>query len=508
MHISNGRMVTGNQKRTNGISKILVAGIIVCTIMIIGIVVLMVYMQTSVLKVYVDGQAKSIKDGMIIVDQETGKMSISLEDFAKMLGYQYNNGEYNIISEDKDKCYIQTNGETASFFANSNIIYKSPITKERNIYEYYDLGDIVRKDESNGKLYTNEKGAELGYDINIEYDSKKNSVYVYTLSYLVEYYKTEATKWGYEYDIDEDDLENRKALLYGFMVIKKAEESGTKSEKVGVINTKNEEILGIKYDKLVFNENTNEFFAYDDSKVGLVSIEGNVLIPIKYEDIQVLDKDLELYVVTSDRKKGVANKKGEYVMYVEYDEIGIKSSDFANDRIVNPYLLMGEVIPAQKNQKWGLFDKKGNQILPIEFEEIGCNGANTKNSENTNSLLIIPNYKAIVLKKNDKYGIYNTKGVELVQCALDSAYSTSKGGVNTYYMVYNGQIMNIAEYLNKFMPEATKQQGEGQQNSGEQTDGQQGGEQQNGGEQTDEQQGGEQQNGGDQIDEQQYDEEY
>ena len=60
-------------------------------------------------------------------------------------------------------------------------------------------------------------------------------------------------------------------------------------------------------------------------------------------------------------------------------------------------------------------------------------------------------------------------------------------------MVYNGQVMNIAEYLNKFMPEATKQQGEGQQNSGEQTD---------------EQQGGEQQNGGDQIDEQQYDEEY
>lgn len=530
MHISNGKMVTGERKKSNKISKILIAGIIICTVMIIGIVALMLYMQTSILKVYVDGQPKTVSKEVITVDKETGKMSIALQDFAKLLGYQYNNGEYNDLSEDTDKCYIQTSNEAASFFANSNIIYKSPITKDRSTYEYYDLGDIVKQDQATGKLYTNEKGAELGCNINIEYSAKTNTLSIFTLPYLVEHYKAEATKWGYLYEGDKNDYENQKALLYGFVIVKKDKSSN----KVGVVNTKKQELLGIKYDKLKFNENTNEFFAYDDNKVGLVSVKGEVLIPIKYEDIQVLDKDLELYVVTNNKKKGVANKQGEYVIYTEYDEIGIKSSEFKNDRIVNPYLLMGEVIPVQKNQKWGLFDKKGNQILPLEYDKIGCNGTNGNkaNSETTNSLAIIPNYKAIILKKNDKYGIYNTKGVELVQCALDSAYSTSKSGVNTYYMVYNGQVMNIAEYLNKFMPESTKQQtdeqqgeeeqtseqqygneqnneqqGGEQQNSEGQTEEQQDEEQQNSEQQTDEQQGEEEQND-EQYDEQQYDEEY
>lgn len=507
MHISNGEIVTEKQRKTNGISKLLIAGIIICMVMIIVIVCLMIYMQTSVLKLYVDGQAKSIPEGVISVDQETGKMTISLQDFAKLLGYQYNNGEYNILSEDTDKCYIQTSDETASFFANSNIIYKSPITKERTTYEYYDLGDIVRQDET-GKIYTNERGAELGCDINIEYDAQKNSLYVFTLPYLVEYYKNLVTEWGYVYDIEDKDLENRKALLYGFLIVKKGEENAESSDKVGVINTENKEILGLKYDKLMYNENTNEFFAYDDNKVGLVSVKGETLIPIKYEGLEVLDKDLELYIVTNNKKKGVANKKGEYVIYTEYDEIGIKSTDFENDRIVNPYLLMGEVIPVKKEQRWGLFDKKGNQILPIEYEEIGCSGE-TKNkigSETANSLIIIPNYKAIVLRKNGKYGIYNTKGIELVQCALDSAYSTSKGGVNTYYMVYNGQVMNIAEYLNKFMPETTKQQNR----DSEKTDEQQSSEGQNDGKQGEEQQYSEQpsEQQDQQPEEQQSDEEY
>lgn len=509
MHISNGEIVTGEARRTEKSSKLIIVGIIICIIMIIAIGSVIFYMQSSILKIYVDGVSKNVPEELFIVDQSTGEMSVSLLDLAKLLGYQYNNGEYNELSEDTNKCYIQTEYETASFFTNSNIIYKSPITKEKNTYEYYDLGDIVRKDESTGKLYTNEKGAELGCDITIDYDTKKNTIQIFTLPYLAQYYETEVTQWGYvsgftnSEKVTQEDIENQKALLYGMIIVKRNEES----EKLGVINTKKEEIIGLKYDELTYNENTDEFFAYDDNNVGLLSSKGETLIPTKYEEIDVLDKEIGLYVVTtSDSKKGVVNKSGEYVIYVEYDEIGIDASDFKNDKIVNQYLLMDEVIPVQQNKKWGLFDKNGNMILPTEYDEIGCKGKNANDKEPTNSLLIIPNYKGIVLGKNDKYGIYNTKGVELVQCALDSAYSTSRSGINTYYMVYNGQVMNIAEYLNKFMPETTKQQNR----DSEKTDEQQSSEGQNDGQQGEEQQYSEQpsEQQEQQPEEQQSDEEY
>lgn len=507
MHISNGKIVTEQPRETSSASKWIIVGIVICLIIILVLVTLIMYMQSSVLKVYVDGVSKSVPEELFIINQETGEISVSLQDLAETLGYRYNNGEYNVLSEDTDKCYIQTSNETASFFLNSNIIYKSPINKDRNTYEYYDLGEVVRKDDQTGKLYTNEKGAELSCNISIDYDINKNTIQIFTLPYLVQYYNTAVTEWGYVSAIEEDDLENQKAILYGLLLVKKDEES----EKIGIISTENKEIVGLKYDKLIFNENTENFFAYDGDKVGIVSSKGSTIIQIKYEDIAVLDKDLKLYVVTSNKKKGVVNENGRYIIYAEYDEIGINPSEFENDNITNQYLLMGEVIPAKQNQKWGLFDKKGNNIVPFEYDEIGCsNKSNIVSEQSANSLLIIPNYKAIVLGKENKYGIYNTKGDELVQCALDAAYSISSGGVNTYYMIYNNQIMNIAEYLNQFMPNTSNQQTtqntenneqqsneeqNSQNNQQEQTNqGSENAEEQNGDTQSNEQQGQQEQN--------------
>ena len=91
-------------------------------------------------------------------------------------------------------------------------------------------------------------------------------------------------------------------------------------------------------------------------------------------------------------------------------------------------------------------------IIPVEYDEVGFSSGKVNNKV-VNTLLMIPSYKAIILgKKKDKetlYGIYDYTGNEIIPVALTSAYSVTSSGVNTYYMIHNGQEMNIEEYIQK-----------------------------------------------------------
>ena len=58
--------------------------------------------------------------------------------------------------------------------------------------------------------------------------------------------------------------------------------------------------------------------------------------------------------------------------------------------------------------------------------------------------MVIPQYEAIVVGKEDKYGIINTNGEEYVPRMLDTVYSITSSGEDKYYMSFtwpeeNGQ---------------------------------------------------------------------
>lgn len=430
-----------NTKKSKTTTIILIC-IVLLILAIIGIVIFMIVVQDMVLKIYIDGKLVTLRENVIIVDNSSNKVYVSIKDIAPYLNYEAHNGEYKVFSEDTNKCWVNTKRETASFFLNSNKICKVYPDQTMD-YEEYRIDDPVI--EKNGKLYVTDDGIKIGFNTTFVYDKSSNTITINTLPNLVSKYSN--TMKGYGYGGVSSDFENQKAILYNLFIVKKS------NGLYGVVDSKNNEIISSKYQSMVFSENTQEFSVRSTTnKVGIVTKTGETKIDLLYDNIITLDKNSELYVVKVDNKYGVVNGKGNGIIYAEYDQIGIASKNFPADNISNKYLLFDNFIPVYKNKKWGAFDKSGNIIVPIEYDNMGYTSTKA-GGKVVNPLLIVPNYKAIVLgKRNEEekktyYGIFDYTGKQIVPVRLDNAFSTTSEGNNTYWMTYNGKEMNIEEYI-------------------------------------------------------------
>lgn len=426
-------------------ATIILVSIVLLILLIIGILVVMLLIQDMTLKIYINGSLVSLNDDVIIIDEATNKVYVSIKDIASYLGYEAHNGEYKEFSEDTNKCWVNSKNETASFFLNSNKMSKVYPDQTMD-YEDYRIDDPVI--EKNGKLYVTSDGIQIGFNSIFSYDNK-NTIKINTLSNLVQSYNTIMKNYGYSGV--SSDFDNQKAILYNLFIVKKS------NGLYGVVDSKNNEIISSKYQSMVFEENTQEFYVRSTTnKYGIVTTTGETKINLVYDRIETLDKESELYVVKSDNKYGVVNGEGSNVIYTEYDQIGITSSDFSSDNISNKYLLYDNLIPVCKNKKWGAFDKSGNIVIPIEYDSFGYTSTKA-NNKTVNPLLLVHKYKALVLGKTDTeakktyYGIFDYTGKQLVPTRLDSAYSITSAGTNTYYMIYNGNEINIEEYIEKYV---------------------------------------------------------
>ena len=61
-------------------------------------------------------------------------------------------------------------------------------------------------------------------------------------------------------------------------------------------------------------------------------------------------------------------------------------------------------------------------------------------------VLIIKECNGTVLKKDDKYGLLDIAGKELVPLKVDGIYTLENEDTN-YYMLYNGKELNVIERL-------------------------------------------------------------
>lgn len=457
MQISGGKFNTKKeeaQERNKKISNVILICIAVVVIAIIAIMYSIIYIQKNTFRVYIDGKSINLPEGTILFDDATGKIHVDIMGIASYLGYDAHKGEFKLYTEDENKCWVECKNETASFFLNSNKISKAE-PNQRADYEDYTISDtIVRK---NNKLYCTPEGIKIGFNVTFDYHEEGKNIQIYTLPYLVKNYTEQFKKLGYKEGID-DDFNNQKAVLYNLFVVKKD------NNLYGVVNSQNQEIIGSRYNRMVFNENAGEFYVTNTtSKKGIVTQTGETKINLLYDDINMIDKNNGLYVVRNGNKYGVLGNTGNIVIHLEYDNIGVGVSNFPNNGITNRYVLFENAIPVSRNKKWGMFDVKGNLILPLEYDTLGYSSGATGNltGKVVNNLLIIPSYKAIVFgkeltvqdgnntKKVKRYGIYDYKGNELVVTALDNAYFVVNGGVNTYYMENNGKTYNIEEYLER-----------------------------------------------------------
>lgn len=437
-------LIGQNEEQTSKKGKKIVLSIlIICVVLLVIVIALIVffsYENSKELKFYVDGQRKEIPSGLFIFDETNGKIYMPIEEVAKLNGYEFFKGEYKMFTEDQTNCYIDNKNEIASFSSGSDKLYKYDATNDNSYAEEFSISEPVKI--INNKLYCSSDGLEIGCNMQFKYDSEKNSISIYTLPYLVTYYQEKAVSYGYVGIAD--TYSSKKVILYDMLVI--YVQDGKDQLRYGVISTDNQTIIGTKYDAIDFIEVSKEFKVTASGNIGVLSSTGEKKIEPAYDQVELLDNNLRLYYVENDSLKGVLDKNGKRVVYIEYEKIGIDTTLFPSNKIQNGRLLFDNCIPVMKNAKWGLFDKNGNVLTNTIFESLGCISSTTKD-KSQNNLLIIPSIEGIVVCRDKKYGIINSVGKMVAPCVFEKIYSVTDLGEDTYYMVYNGQTINLKDYI-------------------------------------------------------------
>lgn len=452
-----GTNMEEKQRKSKKAMAIIIALIVFLLIVSIALFVSIYYLKEAQFKFNIDGKAISTKTMQTdLFLYEGDNVYISLPDIAELIGYKYYNGGYKQYTEDKNQCYLEGTNEVVTFENGETKIYKTPV--DDLDYTYFTIDEPIRK-STNGKLYISTKGLNLACNLQFVYSKEENEITIYTLPYLTNYYVSK-----YKDAAIAQNFNNQKALLYGLLVVQNVDNTdksaSNRNIKYGIHNLQDKEIVGMKYTDIEFNEGSEEFIVKtEENKVGIITSKGDTKVSPQYDALKQIDKDLNLYMATSNNKKGVIEKNGKILIYLEYDEIGIDSTQFPTNDIKNKYILFNNAIPVKQNGLWGLFNIKGEKILPVEYYTLGCISGNGSSSKNANNILIIPDVKGIVVCKqydinNGKlqyYGVVNYKGQEMVPLRLDSVYSVVSDGQEQYTMIIDGKSYDLIQHIEQWV---------------------------------------------------------
>lgn len=452
-----GTNMEEKQRKSKKAMAIITALIIFLLIVSIALFVSIYYLKEAQFKFNIDGKAISTKKmNTDLFLYEGDNIYISLLDVAELIGYKYYNGGYKQYTEDKNQCYLEGTNEVVTLKNNETKIYKTPI--DELDYTYFTIDEPIKK-MANGKLYISSKGLNLACNLQFVYNKEENRVTIYTLPYLTNLYVS-----NYKDAAIADNFNNQKALLYGLLVVQNVDNtertSSNNNIRYGIHNLQDKEIVGMKYTDIEFNEGSEEFIVKtEENKVGIITSEGDTKVSPQYDSLKQIDKDLNLYMATSNNKKGVIEKNGKILIYLEYDEIGIDNTQFPTNDIKNKYILFNNAIPVKQNGLWGMFNIKGEKILPVEYYTLGCISGSGSSNRNANNILIIPDVKGIVVckqyeienSKRQYYGVVNSKGQEMVPLRLESVYSIISNGQEQYTMIVGGESYDLIQYMEQWV---------------------------------------------------------
>lgn len=424
-----------DEKKKKRTTTIILVAIILVVIMIVAIVVYLMYLKSTVMTLTIDGvENEKLKD--LFVFEEDGSIYAPIKEIASYLGYESYNGEYSDKSEEQSKCYVINDNEVANFELGESKIYKLDLTqKDNSAYEYVYIKDKVKS--HNGVLYVSTEGLEKAFNISFDYNQEKNTITIWTLPKLYEYYSSKALDYGYT-ELS-NVFVNQKAILNNQLIVVNSK------KQYGVIGVDGIPILEAKYDNITYLTNTGDFLVENNKKVGIISSSRETKVQIIYDSIELMDSDAGLYLVKKDDKYGIIDSKGNIKIPIENDEIGVDISKFSQNNIKNKYILADNLIPVRKDKYWALYDKNGNQLTEYKYDSLGYIASNNKEAMN---LLVIPDYNVLVACKDKKYTLVNSSGQELFGGIIaDDIYMTISGGETHYYIIANNKQYDAEKYL-------------------------------------------------------------
>ena len=362
--------------------------LLIISVILLILILVMIYAlkgQTKkTLGLNINGQDVQITENMIISnDQAT---YISLENLSSYLGYDYLRGGYLEYVENENKCYLESKEQIIGFEVNSNLIYKT-IPDSTTDYEYYKLNNNVV--QHNGILYISLEDLNVGCNVIYTFDEATYKITLSNKDYLVKSYASSFSNSGFAID---NNYNNKKAMAYNMVVV-------SKNGKMGVVDWNTKPIISNKYTTMEFSEFAQNFIVSDDNKYGIISKNGNIIVELKYDAINIINYSPLLYQVKLNNKFGVINQNGQMIVNIEYDKIGFKTS-----------------------------------------------------SNIMESALIIENLdgqEGIVVCKSGKYGIVSLKtGKMIIDCNVDKIYSKSSSNrEQTYYIELQNTEIELARYI-------------------------------------------------------------
>ena len=120
-------------EKSKKMSTFVLVLIVLTIIAIIALVCVMLYIQQGAFRVYINGVSVNLPEDILIMNENSEKIYIDIKGIAKFLNYDSHNGEYKLTTEDTNKCWVNGEYETASFFLNSNKISKVKLNSRRRL---------------------------------------------------------------------------------------------------------------------------------------------------------------------------------------------------------------------------------------------------------------------------------------------------------------------------------------------------------------------------------------
>lgn len=466
-----------NKKKT---LKIIIISIIALIVVAAIIIIYATIKNNNTLKLNYNGDKTDFKSELFLMNsdnkslvEENGQIYISVKKMAAYLGVEYYNDEYKNKGEDTTKCYIKTSNEYTSYISNSSQIYKAIIreelvedsednktttTKSREEYQKITEYEYFTKENSvkyiNGEIYVSQEAAELGFNIDISYDSKSKTVTIYTLDGL----ETAVAKVVTNAVIGEDiEYTNKKLLKYGLVLIKNANDS------YGIANYNNYQegnyLVSCKYSNIKFCESSNTVIVTtaDDELQGILKLDLNsnsakVLIEPKYQSIKIFNDTGTQYVVKENGKYGIIDITGDVettILKTQYQKIGIDGVNY--EYMESKYIINDKYIPVKIDNKWGIVNLEGKTLISPQYADIGCNLGSG------NGVIILPEFQdgidGIVFCTDatiPEYTVINAQnGAKMIQLNASEIYSKYENNATKYYMkiaIANGGTMEVNIY--------------------------------------------------------------
>ena len=202
-----------------------------------------------------------------------------------------------------------------------------------------------------------------------------------------------------------DTIENLSPAEGKFLV--------SRDEKYGVIDIKGNILVKTEYDKIQSDGYYTEKDEYkksgfivstktdDGFKCGYISYDSKMVLDVKYNEIERLNKEDEknIYLIASENGKNGLYKNSKNIIPNEYQAM--------------TYYEDNDIIIMQKNKKYGVCKTDGKTIIEVEQDSVESKGIYlyTKQSNNnkvydTNGNIIDINYNRTVYKtENENYQI-------------------------------------------------------------------------------------------------------